>query len=54
MSLNLEFNIFISIISPSYKIKFFLMPFLVMNSIIAIHYYATIRINAMSLDNNHY
>ena len=34
--------------------KFLIMPFLVMDSTVAIHHYATIRINAMSLDNNHY
>ena len=29
------------------------MLFLVMDAIIAIHHYATIRINEMLLDNNH-
>ena len=34
--------------------KLLIMLFLVMVSTVAIHHCATIRINAMSLDNNHY
>ena len=34
--------------------KFLIMPLLVTDSTVAIYHYATIRLNAMSLDNNRY